>query len=83
MDITENIKTVKNRMKQAAKRSGRNLDDITLIAVTKTVDIQRIKQAISCGVTDIGENRVQELLEKYDKIKGVNWHMIVTCRQIK
>ena len=51
-------------------------DDVLLVAVTKTHTPEEINTAIDCGVTDIGENKVQEILDKYDSIKPVRWHMI-------
>lgn len=80
--ISENIERVRERIERAAKKSGREAADIKIIAVTKTIDVQRIVKAIELGITDIGENRVQELCEKYDRINinnigiGFNWHMI-------
>lgn len=75
--IQDNIETIKKRVAEAAQRSGRKLEDITIIAVTKTVDTDRIKQAVGCGMKELGENRVQELCDKYDIIdKSCNWHLI-------
>lgn len=52
-------------------------DNITLVAVTKTIDVDKINEAIALGITDIGENKVQEIQSKYDLInKDVRWHMI-------
>lgn len=74
--ISENIRTVKNKINQAAIRSGRKPSDITLIGVSKTVDVARISEAVDAGITELGENRVQELTAKYDEISGVSWHLI-------
>jgi len=75
--IKENCEKVRQRVRDAALRAGRNPDDIHIIAVSKTVDVDRIKAAIDCGITDLGENRVQELVEKFDKIDvKCNWHLI-------
>ena len=75
--IRENLEEIKARIKKSAEKSGRSAEDITLIAVTKTHPAEAINEAISCGVTDIGENKVQEIMEKYDKVKkGVRWHLI-------
>lgn len=75
--IEKNLLDIKKRIALAAKKSGRNSDDITLIAVTKTHPAEMINEAIDLGVKDIGENKVQEILEKYDKVKkGVRWHLI-------
>lgn len=58
-------------------KSGRENDKVEIIAVTKTVDVDRIQEALSLGLRNIGENRPQELVRKYDIIgKGPNYHMI-------
>lgn len=76
-DIEKNLCEIKKRIAAAAKRSGRTENDIRLIAVTKTHPAEMINEAIDLGVTDIGENKVQEILEKYDMVKkGVRWHLI-------
>ncbi len=75
--IKENLDNVLARIKVAAEKSGRKAEDIKLIAVTKTVDVERIKSAYQYGILDMGENRVQELLEKYDKLATeCRWHLI-------
>jgi len=64
-------------MDAAARRTGRTGDDITLVTVTKTRSVAEIRQAIACGVTDIGENYVQEAEVKYGEIgDSVRWHFI-------
>ena len=65
-DVEENLKTVRGRMAEAAVRSGRKPEDITLLAATKTVPAEVINHGVSLGIDRIGENRVQELMEKYD-----------------
>lgn len=74
--ISENLKEIRNKIDMAAKKSNRTLEDITLIAVTKTYSPDAINEAVDNGVTDIGENKVQEILEKYDLVKPVRWHLI-------
>lgn len=77
--VEENYKAIAERVARAAVRSGRRPEDVTLLAATKTVPPAYINHAIACGLRCIGENRVQELLEKYDQIdwsKGVTGHMI-------
>lgn len=77
MSIRENLEEVKGRIAVACARAGRSPAEVTLIGVTKTKSAEVINQGIACGITDIGENRVQELLEKYDAIqKGVKIHLI-------
>ena len=84
-DIEENIKYIKERMSEAAVKSGRKPEDITLMAVTKTVEPKYINHAIDCGINLIGENRVQEyLLKKPDlKLDGVKAHLIGTLQSNK
>jgi len=74
--ISENLKSVREKMANSAVKSGRSPEDILLVAVTKTYSPEAINEAIDCGVTDIGENRVQEIIDKYDKVKPVRWHLI-------
>ena len=76
MEIRDRYKEVRKRVDEAAARSGRRPEDVRLIAVTKTHGADEINEAIDAGATDIGENRVQELLEKYDDVKPVRWHLI-------
>lgn len=74
--VAERIQIVRSQMAEAADKAGRNVQDITLIGVTKTVDVETINQAIDAGITCIGENRVQELLSKVDQLKPVEKHLI-------
>jgi len=75
--IRENLTVVRDRIATAARRSGRRAEDITLVAVTKTRGVEEIRQALECGVTDIGENYVQEAEAKYGLIgDAARWHMI-------
>ena len=77
-NISENIKRINERIAAAALRSGRAEDSVNLVAVTKTVDAARINHAISCGIKYIGENKVQEFLQKRDELMldGVSAHLI-------
>lgn len=63
-EIASNIRKVKQAIRHAAEKAGRNLDDIKLIAVSKTVETSRIKEAVDAGLTIFGENRVQEAQKK-------------------
>ncbi len=77
MDIKENIARIKDRIKQSAEKVGRNPEEITIVAVSKTVPTDIILQAIDCGIEIIGENRVQEAKEKFAIIGNkVQWHMV-------
>lgn len=74
--IKDNIEYVNNLKKVAAETAGRKGEDVLLVAVTKLHDVDEINEAIDCGITDIGENKVQEILNKYDRVKPVKWHLI-------
>ena len=77
MSIADNFKTVKNRIAAAATRAGRDPASIKLVVVTKTVDLQRIKEAVAAGAAILGENRVQEAKEKIGKLGSIaSWHLI-------
>jgi len=75
--IKRNLESLRARISAAAQRAGRDPGDIRLIAVSKTVDPERIRAAFDCGVTDFGENRVQELCGKTDILDiDCRWHLI-------
>ncbi|HET6262450.1 MAG TPA: YggS family pyridoxal phosphate enzyme, partial [Chloroflexia bacterium] len=69
-DITANLEIIRERIADAAQRSGRSPEAITLIAVTKTVPTDQITAAIQAGITHFGENRVQEAAAKYALQRG-------------
>ena len=60
--ITQNLALVKERIEDAAKRAGRNPAEIRLVCVTKTATANQLQEAISSGISDIGENRVKDAL---------------------
>ncbi|MFQ9515433.1 MAG: YggS family pyridoxal phosphate-dependent enzyme [Eubacterium sp.] len=75
--ILENINLVQENIKKACEKSGRKIDDVTLIAVSKTKPYTDIQEALPSGILDYGENKVQELSDKYDILpKNIKWHMI-------
>lgn len=74
--LNDNLKKVRENIKKSAEKSGRKEEDITLIAVTKTHGVDIINKAVDLGVKDIGENKVQEIIEKYELVKPVRWHLI-------
>ena len=75
--VAANIARVRNAIADAASRSGREASDVRLMAVTKTVDDERIIEAISAGVDMIGESYVQEAKRKIEKMgRRLEWHMI-------
>jgi pyridoxal phosphate enzyme (YggS family) len=73
----ERLQAVRDRIERAARRCGRHSDDITLVAVTKTVPLDRVHPMVEAGVAHIGENRVQEALTKFSaKRPGVTYHLL-------
>jgi pyridoxal phosphate enzyme (YggS family) len=76
-EIKENLSRVMERIEGAARRSGRDKAAIKLVAVSKTVEANRIKEAIEAGVSILGENYVQEAQKKIEEIgRSVSWHFI-------
>ena len=77
MTISERIDEVKQNIRKACEASGRNPDEITLVGASKTKSAEIINEALENGLDTIGENRVQELTEKYPDIKkGTHIHLI-------
>ncbi len=75
--INENIRIVKKNIEMACERSGRTVSDVTLIAVSKTKPVSDIQEAYDAGTIDFGENKVQELTDKYPVLpKDIKWHLI-------
>ena len=75
--IRENYQAVEQKVCEACKRSKRAREEVTLIAVSKTKPVSMIQEAIKAGATVFGENKVQELCEKYEELpKHLHWHMI-------
>ncbi len=76
MSIKENLERIEADISAAAEKSGRKRNDILLLAVSKTVDVPRIKEAVELGLVDLGENKPQEINWKYFEIENVRWHQI-------
>lgn len=77
MYLKENIESIRSRIEAACQRSGRSPESVQLIAVTKTIDESVVNESLRYGITDIGENKVQEVQRKYAGIEpGVRWHLI-------
>lgn len=70
------IDEIMNRIEMAKIRSGREHDEVLLLAVSKTQSYERLLEAKCCGLNTFGENKVQELIEKYPYINDVKWHFI-------
>lgn len=78
IDIKSNLGKVYANIERAAKRSGRDVNDITLIAVSKTKPVSMIKECIECGTVIFGENKAQEMASKIAELHddNLNWHFI-------
>ena len=75
--LADNLNIVKSKIEEAAKRSGRDLSEITLIAVSKTKPVEMISDVYECGIREFGENKVQEITAKSAVLPSdINWHMI-------
>lgn len=75
--IKENLDQVRENIKMACEAAGRKNSDVTLIAVSKTKPVSMLMEAYECGCREFGENKVQELVDKYEVMpKDIKWHMI-------
>ena len=75
--IKDNVKKVLDNIAESAIKSGRKPEDVTLVAVTKTVSAKEANEVLEAGVSTLGENRVQSLLDKYDVLGNKpDWHLI-------
>lgn len=75
--LKENLAMVEKKVAAACERAGRNRDEVTLIAVSKTKPVSMIREIMEAGVVDFGENKVQELCDKVEEIKEpLRWHLI-------
>jgi len=82
-DLATNVANVRARIAAAAGRGGRRDDDVLLVAVTKTVDAARVREAAAIGLRTFGENRVQDAREKVAAVSGVSWHLIGSLQRNK
>lgn len=77
MNIAENLKRIRSRIQNACLKVNRSEEDVTLIAVTKTMDANAVKLAVENGIAHIGENRVQEAERKINQLGNIaSWHLI-------
>ena len=75
--LVDNSKKVQDNIINAARRAGRNPEDITLIAVSKTKPVSMIQEIYDAGVREFGENKVQEIVSKSEVLPDdIHWHMI-------
>ena len=75
--VKENLAEVEQKILEACKKSGRSRDEVTLIAVSKTKPVSMIEEAMEAGIREFGENKPQDMKEKYEILpKDLHWHMI-------
>ncbi|MCI7130691.1 YggS family pyridoxal phosphate-dependent enzyme [Frisingicoccus sp.] len=75
--LKDNFEAVEKRVADACKRAGRERSEVTLIAVSKTKPVEMLREVYDAGARDFGENKVQEICEKYDQLPSdIKWHMI-------
>lgn len=84
MKVTENLASIEEKIRQSCQKSGRNREDITIVAVTKYVSTERALEAVEAGIVNLGENRDEGLLNKYSALndKAV-WHFIGSLQSRK
>ena len=75
--LKENLEKEQKNINEACERAGRNTDEVTLIAVSKTKPVEMLQEIYDCGIREFGENKVQEMCEKMEVLpKDIHWHMI-------
>ncbi|MBQ8247744.1 MAG: YggS family pyridoxal phosphate-dependent enzyme [Lachnospiraceae bacterium] len=75
--LKKNYEVVLNKVSEACKRAGRDENEVTLIAVSKTKPVEMLREVYDCGCRDFGENKVQEIMDKYEQLPSdIRWHMI-------
>jgi uncharacterized pyridoxal phosphate-containing UPF0001 family protein len=76
--MQDRLKAIKERVAAAAQQSGRDAADVKLVAVSKTMPVESLVEAIDCGVTLFGENYIQEAREKFNALyaQSVSWHFV-------
>ncbi|MDX1657251.1 MAG: YggS family pyridoxal phosphate-dependent enzyme [Nitriliruptorales bacterium] len=75
-ELADRLATVQERIEAAAARGGRRPEDVRIIGVTKTHPPAVAQEAVDLGVTDLGENRVEEFVAKRERVEGAKWHFI-------
>lgn len=75
--LAENLKQVEENIKNACEKAGREREEVTLVAVSKTKPVSMLQEIYDCGIRDFGENKVQEICEKREEMpEDIKWHMI-------
>lgn len=84
MTVVEKLASIQTKMKEVCEQTGRRIEDVQIIAVTKYVSIERAKEALAAGIKHLGENRSEGFLTKYEAIKDcATWHFIGTLQSRK
>ncbi|QQZ08020.1 YggS family pyridoxal phosphate-dependent enzyme [Heyndrickxia vini] len=84
MKVSENFSAIREKIDAACKKSGRNSDEVTIVAVTKYVTTERAEEAVETGIINLGENRDDGLIEKWETLKErAIWHFIGTLQTRK
>jgi pyridoxal phosphate enzyme (YggS family) len=86
MDVKTNLEQIQSNIRQACANSNRNSEEITIIAVTKYVTIERTTETIEAGIENLGENRLEGFIEKYNRLEDkAKWHFIgsLQTRKVK
>jgi pyridoxal phosphate enzyme (YggS family) len=84
MSVKDNLAMIRENIEAACKRTDRDPADIRIVAVTKYVSVERAKEALAAGITDLGENRDDGLLQKYEVLGSEpTWHFIGTLQSRK
>lgn len=90
MNLEKNLSRIKARMARSAARAGRHLQEVCLLAVTKTVGVTEIRKLAALGLTEFGENRVQDAIKKQEEFRReaeyspeIKWHLIGTLQTNK
>lgn len=75
--LKENLENVESMIAESCERAGRDREDVTLIAVSKTKPVPMLQEIYDLGIREFGENKVQELVDKYDQLPSdIHWHLI-------
>ena len=74
--LKDNYEAVEKKVSEACARAGRDRSEVTLIAVSKTKPVEMLQEVYDAGARYFGENKVQEIMNKYDRVKPVRWHLI-------
>ncbi len=84
-EIAARVRVVFDEIQRAARRAGRSPDDVRLMAVSKTVSVEQLREAVDAGIRHVGENRLQEAAPKIDMLgrDGVVWHFVGSLQRRK